>query len=54
MNELVVEGLTPEDFLLLKEIITTFNVSLSSDIEFAELAKLASKVEQIVKALSSE
>ena len=54
MNELVVEGLTPEDFLLLKEIITTFNISLSSDIEFAELSKLASKVEQIVEALSPE
>ena len=35
MNELIVEGLTPGDFLLLQQIITTYNISISSDIDWA-------------------
>jgi|TARA_R110000803_G_scaffold134757_1_gene201792 hypothetical protein len=53
MNELIVEGLTPGDFLLLQQIITTYNISISSDIDWAQLVELSTKVDQIVKALST-
>ncbi len=53
MNELIVEGLTPEDFVLLQKIISTYNVSVSSDIRWEELIKLLTKIEQINNALST-
>jgi hypothetical protein len=53
MNELIVEGLTPPDFLLLQKLITTYNISISSDIDWVQLVKLSTKVDEIVKALST-
>jgi hypothetical protein len=53
MNELIVEGLTPEDFRLLQKIISTYNISVASDIKWDELIKLLTKIEQINNALST-
>ena len=53
MNELIVEGLTSEDFVLLQKIISTYNISVSSDIEWEKLIKLLSKIEQINNTLAT-
>ena len=51
MEELIVEGLEKEDFIVLEKILKTYKVSLSDDISFQDIINLHSKVKQIVKCL---
>lgn len=51
MEELIVEGLEKEDFIVLEKILKTYKVSLSDDVFFQDVINLHNKVEQIVKCL---
>lgn len=51
MEELIVEGLTAEDFIVLEQIIKTYKVSLNDDISFDKIQDLFSKVKQIVDCI---
>lgn len=51
MEELIVEGLEKEDFIVLEKILKTHKVSLSDDVSFQDVINLYNKVEQIVKCL---
>ena len=52
MEELIVEGLTEEDFILLEHILKTYSITLNSDISIEELKELYAKVKQITDYLS--
>ena len=54
MEELIVDGITPEDFDTLKLILETYPVSINGDITYEKVFTLHSKVSQIVEALRSE
>jgi len=51
MEELIVEGLQESDFILLEQILRTYNVSIGSEISFQEITDLYIKINQIVKHL---
>lgn len=51
MEELIVEGLTPEDFKLLKEILSEYKVSINSTTSFVDVLNLYTKVSEIVSCL---
>jgi hypothetical protein len=51
MEELLVEGLTPEDFKILRDILKTYKVSLSDSISFDDIINLYSKINEIVDCL---
>ena len=51
MEELLVEGLTPEDFKLLRDIIKTYKASMCDSIPFIEIVNLYSKINEIVDCL---
>jgi hypothetical protein len=54
MEELIVEGLTPQDFNLLREILRTHRVSIDSAISFNDIINLYSKITEIVNCLREE
>jgi hypothetical protein len=51
MEELIVEGLTPTDFNILKEILKTHRVSLSDTVTFNNIIDLYNKINEIVDCL---
>lgn len=51
MKELIIEGLEPEDFIVLKHILKTYKVSIDDSVSFQDVTNLYTKVEQIVKCL---
>lgn len=51
MDELVVEGLTPEDFKLVQAILKSYKVSLCDTISFEDVNNLYSKISEIVNYL---
>jgi hypothetical protein len=51
MEELIVEGLTPQDFNILKEILKTYKVSLNDTIAFDDIVNLYYKITEIVNCL---
>ncbi len=51
MEELVVEGLIPEDFKMLRDILKTYRVSLSDSITFVDITNLYNKINEIVVCL---
>ena len=54
MDELVVNGVTPEDFKILQKLIESYPFTLSSDLGYAEVFPLYNKINQIVEALQSD
>jgi hypothetical protein len=52
MEELVIEGLTPSDFITLEKILKTYKVSLSDDIKMDDIKVLYIKVSEIVNYLN--
>lgn len=51
MEEVVVEGLAVEDFIVLERIIKSYKVSLNDDITFQDIINLHTKLKQIVDYL---
>ncbi len=51
MEELVVEGLTPEDFKTLRDILKTYRTSLRDSISFEDIINLYNKINEIVVCL---
>lgn len=51
MEELVVEGLTPEDFRTLRDVLKTYRVSLCDSISFEDIINLYNKINEIVVCL---
>lgn len=51
MNEVIVEGLEPNDFVILEKILRTYKVSLESDISFENILNLHNKVRQVIDYL---
>lgn len=51
MEELIVEGLEVEDFVVLERILKTYKVSIGDDISFQDIINLHAKVKQIVNCL---
>lgn len=51
MEELIVEGLTTENFIVLEKILKSYKVSLADDISFDDILDLYNKVKQIVDCL---
>ena len=54
MEELVVEGLTPEDFIFLEKILKSYPITLESEINHGTLTNLHNKVKQITNYLNKE
>ena len=54
MEELIVEGITPEDLLLLKKIIETYTVSIKSEISFNDVCNIYNKISDIVRCLEDK
>jgi hypothetical protein len=54
MEELIVEGITPEDLLLLKRIIETYTVSIKSEISFDDISNIYNKITDIVRCLEDK
>jgi hypothetical protein len=51
MNEVIVEGLEPNDFVVLEKILKTYKVSLESDVSFDDILNLHNKVRQVIDYL---
>ena len=51
MEELIVEGLSTEDFILLEKLIRTYPTTLDSDISYQNITSLYSKIKQITDYL---
>lgn len=51
MEELIVEGLEKEDFIVLGKILKTYKVSISDDVSFQDVINLSNKIDQIIKCL---
>ena len=54
MDELIVEGITPSDFLLIKKILETYSITIESEISFKDIKDLHDKVIDIVKCLEDK
>lgn len=53
IDEIVVEGLTPEDFSLLQEVIEKMPITIGSG-RYDEIYKLHKKISEIVTFLSAD
>lgn len=51
MEELIVEGLTPRDFGMLRDILRAYRVSLNDSISFEDIINLYNKISEIVDCL---
>jgi hypothetical protein len=51
MDEVIVEGLEPKDFIILEEILRSYKVSLNDTISFSEIIDLHNKIKQIIDYL---
>lgn len=51
MEEVIVEGLNPKDFIVLEQILRTYKVSLDSNILYADIVELHNKIKQIIDYL---
>ena len=54
MEELIVEGITPEDFLLIKKILETYKVDMYSDITLEDIRSTHAKISDIVKCFEDK
>lgn len=48
MEELVVESVTLEDFLLIKRVLETYNINIKSEISYEEIQSVYKKITDIV------
>lgn len=51
MEELLIEGLTPEDFRLIKKIVESYKVSLTDTVSFSDILNVHGKLKEIVDCL---
>jgi pantothenate kinase len=51
MQEIIVEGLDEQDFVLLKKIVETYKVSLNEEISFSEIEHIHNKLSQVLDYL---
>jgi len=51
MEELIVDGLVPKDFIILEAILKDYKTSLNGDISFEEVLSIYQKVKQVVDYL---
>lgn len=51
MEELIVEGLEAEDFIVLERILKTYKISIGDSVSFQDVTNLYTKVQQIVNCL---
>jgi hypothetical protein len=51
MNEVIVEGLEPNDFIILEKILKSYKVSIDSEVAFADIIDLHNKVKQVIDYL---
>jgi hypothetical protein len=54
MEELIVEGITPDDLILLKKILETYTVSINSEISFSDITNVYAKITDIVTCLEDK
>jgi len=53
MEEIVVEGLTHDNFLVLEQVLKTYKVSVIDEITYEDLLAVYTKVKQIVDYLET-
>jgi hypothetical protein len=51
MNEVIVEGLEQEDFVILEKILKTYKVCIDSEVSFSDISCLYGKVKQVLDYL---
>ena len=54
MDELIVEGITSEDLILLKKILETYTVTIKSEISFDDVCMLYNKITDVVNCLEDK
>jgi hypothetical protein len=54
MEELIVEGITPDDLVLLKKILETYTLSISNEISFEDIRNIHGKITDIVRCLEDK
>ena len=52
MNEIIVEGLNEEDFILLNKIVETYKTSINDEISFDDLLNIRNKLSQVLSYLN--
>lgn len=52
MNEVIVEGLNEEDFVLLKKIVESYKSSINDEISFGDLLTIYNKLSQVLSYLN--
>lgn len=52
MNEVIIEGLTEEDIVLLKDIVSTYNINISNFQYVKKVKELDDKLTQILSYLN--
>ena len=48
MDEIIIEGLSQENFIILEKILKSYKVSIDSDISFDDVVDVYNKVKEIV------
>ena len=51
MDEVIVEGLEENDFLILEKILKTYKVSLADEVSYSEFLNVYNKVKQVIDYL---
>jgi hypothetical protein len=54
INEVIVEGLTPEDFILISEIIEKYPLNIVNFNEINNINSLYQKISQIISYISED
>jgi hypothetical protein len=54
MEELIVEGITPEDLSLIKKVLETYTISIVSEISFDDISNIYNKITDIVRCLEDK
>ena len=52
MNEIIVEGLDQEDFILLKKIVESYKTSINDEVTFKDLINIHDKLSQVLAYLN--
>lgn len=51
MNEVIVEGLEPKDFVTLEKILKSYKVSIDGDVSYDDIIDIYNKVKQVIDYL---
>jgi hypothetical protein len=54
MEELIVEGITPEDLSLIKKVLEAYTVSIVSEISYDDILAVYNKIKDIVDCLEDK